>query len=69
VRALQLHHTNQPAQRRPEYNMTKLIESFRKCPTQANRIKLQKYINKHMMAVCMATPDELAFLKANEFTI
>ena len=49
--------------------MKKLLEPFRNAPTQANRDKLQKYLDKHMMAVCMALPEDIAFLKANEFRI
>lgn len=49
--------------------MSKLINTYRKCPTPSNRAKLQTYIKKHMMAICMATPEEIAFLKAHEFTI
>ena len=49
--------------------MAKLIETFRNLPTPANRAKLQTYLRKHMMAVCMATPEELAFLKAHGFSI
>jgi hypothetical protein len=47
--------------------MSKLINAYRNLPTTTNRARLQTYINKHMMAVCMATPDEIAFLKAHEF--
>lgn len=47
--------------------MSRLIETYRKCPTPTNRAKLQRYLDKHMMAVCLATPEELAFLKTNEF--
>ena len=46
--------------------MGKLINKFKAEPTQANRVKLEKYLAKHMMALCMATPEEIAFLKANE---
>jgi len=49
--------------------MTKLINAYRALPTPSNRNKLQTYINRHMMAVCMATAEEVAFLRANEFTI
>jgi hypothetical protein len=49
--------------------MTKLLNTYRKLPSPANRAKLQAYLNKHMMAVCMATPEEIAFLKAHAFTI
>jgi len=47
--------------------MTKLINAYRKLPSSSNRAKLAKYIDRHMMAVCMATPDECAFLIAHEF--
>lgn len=49
--------------------MTKLINAYRSCPTMKNRARLQTYLNRHTMAVCMATPEELAFLKIHEFTI
>lgn len=49
--------------------MSRLIATYRKCPTPTNRAKLQAYLNKHMMAVCMASDDEIAFLKANGFSI
>lgn len=49
--------------------MSKLIAAYRKLPSPANRQRLQNYLNKHMMAVCLATPEELAFLKTHEFKI
>ena len=49
--------------------MSKLINAYRALPTTSNRNKLQNYLNKHMMAVCMATAEEIAFLRANEFSI
>lgn len=49
--------------------MSKLINTYRAKPTPTNRAKLQAYLNKHMMAVCLATPEELAFLKTHEFRI
>jgi len=49
--------------------MTKLINAYRALPTPTNRNKLQTYLSKHMMAVCMATADEIAFLRANEVSI
>lgn len=49
--------------------MQKLLNAFRANPTEANRTKLQKYLNKHMMAICLATPEDQAFLKANQFKI
>jgi len=47
--------------------MTKLINAYRKLPSATNRAKLQNYLNKHMMAICVATPDEIEFLKTHEF--
>jgi hypothetical protein len=49
--------------------MKKLLESYKKAPSPTNRAKLQNYLNKHMMAVCMATQEDIAFLKAHEFRI
>ena len=49
--------------------MTKLINAYRKLPSPTNRAKLQAYLNKHMMAVCMASEDEIAFLRIHEFAI
>ena len=49
--------------------MSRLIETYRKCPSPSNRAKLQAYLQKHMMSVCMATEQEIAFLKAHEFKI
>lgn len=49
--------------------MHKLINAYRTAPTPSNRTKLQNYLNKHMMAVCLATPEELAFLKTHKFKI
>ena len=49
--------------------MQKLIAAYRKVPSPANRNKLQTYLDKHMMAVCLALPEDLAFLKTHEFKI
>lgn len=49
--------------------MTKLINTFRACPAPSNRVKLQKYLDRHSMAVCMASSEEIQFLKANGFVI
>lgn len=49
--------------------MSKLIAKFRAMPSPENRKKLQSYLDKHMMAVSMASDDELAFLKAHAFSI
>lgn len=47
--------------------MSKLIAAYQFNPTDANRAKLQAYIRKHMMSLCCATPEEITFLKANNF--
>jgi hypothetical protein len=44
--------------------MEKLIAAHAAAPTDANRIKLERYLDKHIMAVCMASPDQLAYLRA-----
>jgi hypothetical protein len=49
--------------------MNKLLVSFKNDPTESNRIKLQKYINKHMMAICCAPLEDQIYLKSNGFTI
>ena len=49
--------------------MKKLLETFRANPTDANRVKLQTYIDRHMMAICLASADDVAFLRANLFRI
>jgi hypothetical protein len=49
--------------------MQKLLNTYRKLPSPSNRAKLQAYLDKHMMAVCLATPEENAFLRANGFKI
>ena len=47
--------------------MNKLLEAFIANPTEKTRAKLQAYINKHMMAVCMLTPEQQQVLKSNGF--
>jgi hypothetical protein len=49
--------------------MNKLLVAFKSEPTEANRIKLQKYISKHMMAICCAPLEDQIFLKSNGFKI
>ena len=49
--------------------MSKLINSYRKCPTMKNRSRLQAYIERHPMAICVATAEEIHFLKVNMFLI
>lgn len=47
--------------------MAKLINTYRKLPSPANRAKLQSYLDRHMMAICLASAEDIAFLKANAF--
>ena len=49
--------------------MQKLLNAYRTNPTPATHAKLQAYLNKHMMAVCLALPEDIAFLRANNFSI
>lgn len=49
--------------------MTKLLNAFRAEPTEANRAKLAKYLQKHMMALCLASSEEIAFLKSHGFKV
>lgn len=49
--------------------MAKLIATYRKVPTAANRARLVTYMQRHMMAACLASVDEIAFLKANGFSL
>jgi hypothetical protein len=47
--------------------MTRLIHSYKHCPTRANRERLAAYLAKHPFAVCMASAEDLAFLQSNDF--
>lgn len=47
--------------------MNKLIQAFKTDPSDKNRAKLQAYLQKHMMAICMASPDEQQFFAINGF--
>ena len=47
--------------------MTKLIHSYKSCPTSANRRRLAAYLEKHPFALCAATKEDIAFLHAHEF--
>jgi hypothetical protein len=52
-----------------ENKMEKLIAAFVTAPTDANRKRLQAHLQKHMMAICIASPAQVAFLTANGFKI
>jgi hypothetical protein len=47
--------------------MDKLIEQFVAYPSDATRLRLQNYLNKYPMAVCLASPQTQEFLKVNGF--
>ena len=47
--------------------MANLLNAYRTAPTAANRAKLARYLDRHAMALCLATAEEYGFLKANEF--
>jgi hypothetical protein len=49
--------------------MSKLLNTYRADPTPANHAKLQTYLNKHMMAVCLASIEDIAFMRAHNFTL
>lgn len=49
--------------------MTKLLSTYRAAPTAANRLRLQNCLTRHMMALCIATVEEIEFLKANGFHV
>jgi hypothetical protein len=49
--------------------MYKLLTIYIANPSEANKIKLQKYLNKHSMAICCAPIEQQQFLKANGFII
>ena len=49
--------------------MTKLIAAYRKLPSPTNRAKINAYMLKHMMAVCMLSVKETAFLRAQGFKL
>jgi hypothetical protein len=47
--------------------MTKLIEAFKAKPTPANRERLQTYIHRHPMAICLCPIEQIDFLRAHHF--
>ena len=44
--------------------MQKLLEQYKLDPSEANKAKLIKYSNKHMMAICLLPLEDQRFLKA-----
>jgi hypothetical protein len=49
--------------------MQKLIVTFKANTNDVTRAKLQAYIRKHPMAVCMLTAAEFQFLKTNGLSL
>ena len=49
--------------------MQRLINAYRLVPSPANRAKLQSYLDRHMMALCLASPADVEFLKTHQFKI
>ena len=49
--------------------MASLLNAYRTAPTAANRAKLARYLDRHVMALCLATAEEYACLKANGFDV
>lgn len=49
--------------------MQKLLDQFKADQTDANRVKLQKYITKHPMAACLVSTEDFKFLKEHGFKL
>jgi len=49
------------------HKMSKLIQAFVTNPNDKTRARLQAYLYKHQMAVCLASPEEKQILNANGF--
>lgn len=47
--------------------MQKLITAHQRNPSPANWEALQRYLDKHMMAVCLATPEDIQYLRTHFF--
>jgi hypothetical protein len=47
--------------------MSKLIRNFLAYPSDEARARLQKYLTRHPMAICLATPEENQILKQHGF--
>ena len=62
---LELYHCNKAGLQGNQ--MYKLIQKFQAEPTDKNRAVLQIYIQRHMMAICMAAPEDIKFLRDNKF--
>ncbi len=49
--------------------MTKLLTAYMTNKTDATAKRLQAYLAKHMMAVCLASPEDIATLRAEGFKL
>jgi hypothetical protein len=49
--------------------MSKLLNQFKALPSPSNRTKLQNYLNKHPFSVCIASLEDVDFLKTHSFSI
>jgi len=49
--------------------MTKLLNAYMTNKTEVTAKRLQAYLSKHMMAVCMASPEDIATLRAEGFKL
>jgi len=47
--------------------MQKLLAQFKADPSEKNRVRLQNYLNKHMMAIVCAPRDDQQYLRENGF--
>jgi len=50
-------------------DMATLLNAYRAAPTAANRAKLARYLDRHVMALCFATAEDFEFLKTNGFDV
>jgi peroxiredoxin len=49
--------------------MTKLIDAFLATQSDKARAKLQMYLDKHMMAICLASDEQKQILKTYGFKV
>ena len=47
--------------------MQKLLAQFKADQSEKNRVRLQNYLNKHMMAICCAPREDQQYLRDNGF--
>lgn len=49
--------------------MFKLLDAFRRNPTDTNKARLQKHLNKRPMTACFLDAADTAFLRLNGFKL